>query len=621
MAADLDLSPARRPNAAAWATAGVVVAVLAAAAAVLLGGAFAVLAGCVVCGTGLTYLSGLALTVEERLAYGTVVGAVVLSAVGFLLALAWGLTVSTVFAALLLSLGLSVPGWLRGRRLVEQEVREAAARWARREPWPLWLLLLVAWPFTLVLLSRAYQDSGGGLTGGNIGVFGDWSAHLAYAGSFAYGANFPPVFPIDPAHPMSYPFMVDFFAATLVPLGTSLTSSLVLTSGLLGLAFPVVMYVAGVRLIGSRGAAALGVLVFALGGGLGFVYLWGDLARSGPAALRHLPQLFTQSSTLNLQWLNPVLAWLLPQRSVLFGFSLALLVMAMLWQASRLERPAWPAFILAGVVAGLTPLFQLHAYGTVVALAAYWALLTPRREWLAYFVPALALGAPAVTWMLGGGAATLHVQVWWLADTGGHQDGPVLFWLKNTGLFIPALVAAFAWRGLLPQRLALHMAPIWLWFLVPNFLVFQPWDWDNTKFFAYWALFGALLVGALLAGLLRQGATARVLAVGLAFVLMLAGGLDLARSLDTSVNSFGLTDARGVQVAAWVRGHTQPRSVFLVAPEPTEPVPTLGGRRVMAGYPGWLFSYGLSDWQVRNADVGRMLAGDPATPALLKQYG
>ncbi|MBO0683943.1 MAG: hypothetical protein J2P45_12350, partial [Candidatus Dormibacteraeota bacterium] len=198
MAADLDLSRPARPNTAAWAAAAVVVAVLA-ALMVLLGGAFAVLAGCVVCGTGLTYLSGLDLRVEERLAYGSVVGAVVFSALGFLLAMGWGLTRSTVLASLLLALAISVPGWLRGRRLAEGEIRDAAARWARREPWPLWLLLVVAWPFTLVLLARAYQESGGGLTAGNIGVWADWSAHLAYAGSFAYGTNFPPVFPIDPA--------------------------------------------------------------------------------------------------------------------------------------------------------------------------------------------------------------------------------------------------------------------------------------------------------------------------------------------------------------------------------------------------------------------------------------
>jgi hypothetical protein len=540
---------------------------------------------------------------------------------GLVLALAAGLTAVTVIASLAVALALSGLGWWRGRRMLGREVGDTVGRWARGEPWPLWALLGATWSFILVLLAHSYVYSSQGLMAGNSAAYADWAAHLTYAGSFAYGANFPPQFPVDPGHPLTYPFLIDFFAAMLVPLGTPLTSALVLTSGLLFLAFPAVMYLAAVRLIGSRGGAALAVVVFMLGGGLGFVYLFGDVDRFGLSALRHLPQLYTQIPDKNYVWLNPVLAWMLPQRSVLFGFSLALLTMALLWHASRLEHRAWAPFTFAGTVAGLTPLCHLHAYGTVVALAGFWALFTPRREWVAYFAPALALGLPVTLWLASGGAASVRVQWWWLADSAGHQDGPLWFWLKNTGLFIPALAGAFVWRGLLPPRVALHLAPIWLWFLVPNVLVFQPWDWDNTKFFAYWALFGALPVGALLAALIRRGYEGRALAALLAAALMLAGGLDLARTLDTSVSAAQFTDAGGVRMAAWVRQNTDPRAVFLVAPDHNEPVPTLGGRRVVIGYGGWLWTYGLTDWTTRTSDARQMLAGDPGTPALLRRYG
>jgi uncharacterized membrane protein len=81
------------------------------------------------------------------------------------------------------------------------------------------------------------------------------------------------------------------------------------------------------------------------------------------------------------------------------------------------------------------------------------------------------------------------------------------------------------------------------------------------------------------------------------------------------------TDAGGVQVAAWARANTPPKAIFLVAPVHNEPIPTLGGRRVMAGYAGWLWTYGLSDWAVRTQDAQRMLRGDPATVPLLHRYG
>jgi hypothetical protein len=625
VAADLDLTDASQAaaplQAGRWAGAALAMVGLLVIVAGLTGWAAVTLLGSVVVGAGLTYLSGLPLTLEERLAYGTVLGALAVTLADFLLAMVFGLTLATVLAGLVAALGLSAVGWRRAGAELPADVAEAAARWRRREPWPLWALLAVCWPFTLLLLGRSYTFTAQGLITGNAGAYADWAAHLTYAGSFAFGRNFPPQFPVDPGHPLAYPFMIDLLAASLVPLGTSLTSSLVLSSGLLALAFPAVMYLAGLRLVRSRGAAALAVLVFTMSGGLGFLSLLDDVRRSGLAALTHPAHFFTQDAKQNYQWLNPVLAWLVPQRSVLFGFCLTLLVMAMLWMALRSrDRLGWRPFAFAGTAAGLTPLFHLHAYGTILALSIFWAVFAPRREWTTFFAPALILGLPPVLWMLGGGAASLRVQVWWLANTDGHSDGPIWFWLKNTSLLVPAMAAAFLWRPVLPRRIALHLAPIWLWFLVPNFLIFQPWDWDNTKFFAYWLLFGGLAVGALLRYLLGKGLPGRVGAYALVVLLMLSAALDLGRSLDPAAASSQFADPGGLRVAAWVRTNTPPTAVFLAAPEHNEPIPTLGGRRVMVGYPGWLWTYGLKDWSQRSMDARRMLKGDPATLDLLHRY-
>jgi len=629
VAADLDLTAAR-PRVPDWdagrwlglALLGVGLLVVLA----LTGWAALTLIGCVVVGTGLTYLSGLSLTLEERLAYGTVVGAVVVTAVDFLLAAAIGLGLASVLIGLVLALAASAPGWWLARARLGAEADDLIARWRRREPWPLWALLAICWTFTLAILARTYQSNAQGLIAGGTWSYADWAAHLTYASSFVFGHNFPPQFPVDPGHPLAYAFMIDLLAATLVPLGASLTSSLVLTSGLLALAFPAVMYLAGIRLVATRVGAALAVLVFTLSGGLGFVLLLRQVRGTGLTAVQSYPGLLTQNGDLNYQWLNPVLAWLLPQRSVLFGFSLVLIVLAVLWVAlRRTDQPAGAArfmpFAFAGAVTGLTPLFHLHAYGTAVAMAAFWTLFNPRREWAAFFAPALVLGAPVVLWMLSGGAASVHVQVWWLADSGGHHDNPVWFWLENTSLLIPAMAAAFLWRGVLPPGVGLHLAPIWLWFIVPNFLVFQPWDWDNTKYFAYWALIGALPVGALLARLLRTGIDGRLVAAALVVFLTASSAVDLWRSLVTNPTSAQFTDAGGVQVAAWARAHTDQRAIFLTAPTHNEPIATLGGRRIVVGYGGWLWTYGLSDWTQRTSDAERMLKGDPTTPALLKQYG
>src|SRR5206468_12901061 len=142
------------------------------------------------------------------------------------------------------------------------------------------------------------------------------------------------------------------------------------------------------RFVAGRAAAAIAVFMFLLSGGLGFVYLLGDVQRSGGTALAHLVREYTLNRDVNLQWLNPVLAYLVPQRSTLFGFSLALILLVVLWIAVR-ERLAWRPFLFAGLVAATLPVFHVHAWGTAVALPAFWALFNRRPQWIAFFAPAL----------------------------------------------------------------------------------------------------------------------------------------------------------------------------------------------------------------------------------------
>src|SRR5205809_881671 len=72
-------------------------------------------------------------------------------------------------------------------------------------------------------------------------------------------------------------------------------------------------------------------------------------------------------------------------------------------------------------------------------------------------------------------------------------------------LFIPLLVAAQFMRRWVPTGFGKWFSPMWLWFLVPNVIILQPWDWDNTKFFIFWALLGSVMVGGLLAGMFKRG--------------------------------------------------------------------------------------------------------------------
>ncbi|MGH7762913.1 MAG: hypothetical protein ACREOM_00665 [Candidatus Dormibacteraceae bacterium] len=606
-----------------------------------LGAGFFLAAGAVA-GFGITYLSGVALNLEERIAFGTVLGAMIAAASTFLISLAVrDVTATTDLIGLATTMAIGVAGIVIGRPLVAADFADARRRWITSprtagHPWPVAAVVLVCGAWTVHFLHQAYVYTPAGLFAGYVNIWGDWAAHLSFAGSFAYGQNFPPEYSIDPGHHLGYPFMIDFLAADLVPLGLSLTSALVATTATLTLALPGVLYIAALRFAGGRVAAVIAVFVFLLSGGLGFVYLAGDIHTGGFGVLLHLPREYTLNRDLNFQWLNPVLAYLIPQRSTLFGFSLALILLVVIWVAVR-DGLGWQPFLFAGVAAGMTPVFHVHAYGTVLALSAFWAAFHRRREWLAFFLPALVIGVPILVWMwppantsLCGDLPSIHgycIQPGWLAFADFRRDGAawigwdfVWFWIKNTSVFIPLLIAAYAVRRWFPTDFPKWYAPMWLWFIVPNLVLLQPWDWDNTKFFIFWMLFGSVLVGGVLAGMLQRRGVAAVGACVLLVLLGLSGALDLSRAADFSTSAVQFTDAGGLQVAAWVRQNTSPTAMFVVADEHNNPIPTLAGRRILVGYPGWLWTYGLPDYAQKGADATVILDGAPTTQDLVRKY-
>jgi hypothetical protein len=601
----------------------------------LIAGAY--LAACAAAGFGITYLCGIALNLEERIVFGAVVGAAAVSVATFVPSLfVRDVTSVTVLAGLTIVIVLGACATFVSRNQVLADWLDFRTHWTRSLPLAAVAAVCGAW--TVHFLHQAYVYTPSGLYAGYVNIWGDWAAHLTYAGSFAYAHNFPPEFPIDPGHHLGYPFMIDFLAADLVPIGLSLTQAVTATSGMLGLAFPAVLYLAAARFLGGRAGPAIAVFVFLLSGGLGFVLLAGDLVHGGLSTFAHLPRDYTQDpDRYNLQWLNPVLAYLVPQRSTLFGLSLALIVLVILWIALR-EQLGWRPFLFAGLAAGTLPIFHVHAWGTVVALPAFWALFHRRREWWYFFVPALVVGLPILAWMwppdrtaICGdwpSVAGLCFQPGWLSFTDWRHQGlwlffpdVIAFWLWNTSLLIPLLIAGHALYRWFPTAYPFWFAPMWLWFLVPNLLVLQPWVWDNTKFFIFWALLGSILAGGVLALMFRAGIATSIVAVAVLVLLCFSGFLDLTRASDYTVSANLFTDSGGLEVADWVRHNTSPNAIFAVANQHNNPIPTLAGRRELVGYPGWLWTYGLADYQQKSQDDQKILEGDPSALDLVRQYG
>ena len=575
-------------------------------------------------GLGLTWLSGLRLGPEERLAVAAPLGALVLGLWGWVLGWLFGFHLTSLSLALLAAVGTSLPGWRRAGGAPGLRA-EAADLWRRvrlpvRDPAslvPLVVLLAVAWPITVRILSLAWVTTAdGGLAAGHLSTWSDGSAHLAYAGRFSGGGVVPIDSPIAAGEPARYHLLADFFAAQVGLLGVALPSALAITSGFLALAVPAVLYGCGVRLVGGRAAAVLGTVLFCGAGGMGVVHLARDVGDLGWSALVHLPREYSRDPASGLWMDNPTLSYLYAQRNGLLGLPLGLVALTLVWETCRGRARS---LVPAGVLVGLLPLANGFAYLVVVAVVAVWAVLYDRSQpWWRFFGPALALGAP-VAWWLQPAESSVRVLVGWMAPDG---LGPwVWFWLRNLGPFLPLLVLATVWRGTVRTGFARWFAPFWLLWIVPNLVAFHPWEWNNTKYFAFWLLVGSFLVAAVLVRLARTGAPGAVAAALLAVVLTGTGVADLYRATDRSVTLIPWATADGLATAGWARRSLPADAVIATAPTNVNPVTALSGRRAVSGFPGWTFDIGVPDWSQRVDDTRAILLGGPAALDAIERRG
>ena len=107
--------------------------------------------------------------------------------------------------------------------------------------------------------------------------------------------------------------------------------------------------------------------------------------------------------------------------------------------------------ITAGVIAGLLLLVHAHTFMTVMGLGGCLALVFFKqkwREWSIFFAIAILLAVPQMLWVISGSSVEAQSFIGWHFGWDKAEDANfVVFWLKNTGLFIPLLVGALLWRG------------------------------------------------------------------------------------------------------------------------------------------------------------------------------
>jgi len=569
-----------------------------------------------------------------RLAIGGPLGLAILGHAGFLAASLFGLGAVAVTVGLLAVAAplLAFRDPARRRRL-RDEAHGILAR-----PGPIGLVAIFFYMGMAVLVwqvaARAVLFERGGIGTGVDHNLGDLPFHIAIVSSFVYGGNFPPEHPELAGVRLTYPFLVDFVAAMLMRAGASLAAALFSEGLVLGLCLVGVLHRWALLLTRDRLAGLVAPVVFLLSGGVGWqlVFREVDPWRGGlMGLLGRLSHNYTILPTGELRWGNVVTTMLVPQRTMLMGLPLAVAALTLMWQVVGEAEPAAAPegeargrrrLAGAGAIAGLLPLVHGHSFAVVMAAGLCLALLFPRRTWRWFFGPALALALPQVGWTAAGSSLHAAGFLGWHVGWDRGQQNVVRFWLRNTGVFLPLLVAAFLWPRdggrLVSGRLARFYVPFGLCFLAPNLFQLSPWIWDNIKFLIYWYAASVPMVALLLAHLWRRGGLWRAGAIVSFVLLTLSGGLDVWRVVSRA-ESHMIFDAPALSFAERILEMTPPRALVLHVPTYRSPV-FLTGRRSLLGYPGHIWSQGL-DSGTREQDIGRIYAGGADASELIRRYG
>lgn len=549
----------------------------------------------------------------ELVAYGAPMGTVLGTLVILVLARLVGLTAATLvatgaaFAATLL-LAPSAFNWERVR----------SARLPREWTPAIWipavvigligLRMVIFWAGALV-----YEE--GNLVAGHVNIWGDWPVHLGIANSFAFGENFPPVHPRFSGHPLAYHYLSDLTPAGMISLGLDSASALTLHSLVFSLLTALAIFAFARRLTGDAVVGSVVLALFLVGGSLG----WIVMAQQGLAGDVTGGRLWDGGAVgaANIRWQNMFYGFLMSQRAFLYGMPMAFLALTLVLLSRRSGSVL--GFIAAGAILGLLPLAHLATMLALALVVPFLIVLLPHRGWMYLMAAWILVALPQLILQQGGGPgalAAMRIQLGWVA---GDDLWPI-FWLKQVGLFAPLLLIALVRPKLIPDESRRMLTAFMAIFVVANVVVFQPWDWDNHKVLVYWYLATCVFVGALLVWAWREHGKAARAWVAIGVTTMLLSGLLEDANQALGRDRYGLLNAEELAVAYEVRQSTPPDAVFAAGIQNNHPVPTMAGRRVIMGYPGWLWTEGLP-YGPRESDLRALYAFTDEAGAIIARYG
>jgi len=486
---------------------------------------------------------------------------------------------------------------------------------------------LLVYVLAMNLYGVLRPDAAGGLHA-FLTVWADYPWHSSLITSIVYSDTF--TFPLQNPQFLGatthYTFIMDYYSAVLLETGLSLRGAIIIPNILFQLALFGMLYYLALRLTGSKAAGVGATVIFILAG--------------FPAGLQEI----------NIHFLNPMYAVIMPQRPALFGLAISFIVYLLLCHAlfeEPLERRSalrgrLNDLVLAGALIGLLPYIHAHSFmaaGFVaLSLTAYAGLKD--RDWrlpVCLALPLLALALPQLLSIRAGLSEGFFVFFPGWADSnrdlimGFAWASPAAaisstvksallvegFWALNAGGLFVLLTLGFLKAK---RETQIVYIPFLLLFGVANVVKFQPWYFDNYKLLLHWLALSSCLAPLAFCWIHEFTGRERTCAkVALAALLIATTGFGIFTHVSMIEHTYEMWSGEEIAMAEWVRANTAPTSAFLTSTAHNHPIPALTGRPRVMGYEGWLWSHGIPWASIsdRKEDMIAMFTGDES---LLRTY-
>lgn len=472
-------------------------------------------------------------------------------------------------------------------------------------------IFCVSFALFFIIGGKLLIERPNGIYTGIINAYGDVGWHAAIINALAEQKTLPIENPILAGERLTYPFLVNLISATMIVAGSSLAASVDVAAMLLIPCLLVLIYFFAKQYGESKTGGAIACILFLFGGAtFGWIQFFSDLQTTTEPIGSFLLALPAEdysgvgTSTKGFHFLNPVTSLLLPQRAMLFGIPIVLSILLLLHPA-RIHRKY--SALVAGIFAGMLPLFHAHACIALAVGIIALVIASPRKkEWLVFFIPAFVLGIPELLFYMQGSATSgsfFRYGPFWMSGERNH----ILYWVQNTGAYIPLSIAGFFLKAPKPAK-ALALAGTFLFIIADTFL-FAPWAWDNFKLFVFWFIFILPLVTWCLANALKKHPLPllQISAVALIMIHILAGALDVYKLALPTARTWQEWDANGISIAKTIQTFVPPFEQVLTSPAHNSPA-VLAGRTIFLGYPAHIWSHGGLPWD-REQEIKNYFSG------------